>query len=365
MLCIALDFFRALAVALFWTIVLAAERKPNFVVLLADNLGYEDVSWFASQTTPVTSRTPTPNIDSIGAKGLTLTHWNSAAHLCSASRAALLTGMYPARTGVYPGVFHPDAALGLQPPPPRKSQSDSFVDSPQPNNMAFPTIATLLKERGGYATAAVGKWHLGHLPPYLPTRHGFDEYFGIPYHMSGGSVDNHTCAYDTTSANQWLPLYHNETIVEQPVNVHTLSARYAAAATSFIHRHTVSNHTPYFLYMAFSHVHQLCAAVTGREQSTCQWSAPLAGPAHRVDKSNDGQSSWSADETTSANGSTFGDAVAELDWVVGKILQAVESSGTANETLIIFTSDNGPWLAEQSCAGQAGPFRAQWYVDYQ
>jgi arylsulfatase A len=365
MRCAALDCFRALIVALSWTTtILALERKPNFVILLADNLGYEDVSWLVSQTTQVTSRTLTPNIDSIGAKGLIFTHWNSAAHLCSASRAALLTGVYPVRTGVYPGVFHPDAALGLQPIPPRESQQDSFADSPT-NSMAFPTIATLLKERGGYATAAVGKWHLGHLPPFLPTRHGFDEYFGIPYHMSGGSVENHTCAYDTRSASQWLPLYHNETIVEQPVNLHTLSARYATAATSFIRRHGALNDTPYFLYMAFSHVHQLCAAATGREQSTCQWSAPLTGSAHRVDKANDGQSSWSAEDTTNAHGSTFGDAVAELDWVVGEILQAVESSGTAKETLIVFTSDNGPWLAEQSCAGKAGPFRAQWYVDYQ
>jgi arylsulfatase A len=297
-------------------------RPPNIVFMLADNLGYEDVSWLAT-----TKHNRTPHIDSIGRSGLTLHNWNSAAHLCSASRAALLTGLYPARTGVYPGVFEPDAASGLQ-----------------PNTTT--TIATVLKERAGYATAIVGKWHLGHRPAYLPTtNHGFDEWLGIPYHMSGGSLDNHTCAYDTGTAppQQWLPLYQDDTIVQQPVRVQELAATYATAATNFIQRNAAAD-TPFFLYMAFSHVHQLCASADRSEQTTCQWAARNTTSSSDDDKA------------------TFDDAVAEMDWIVGQIVAALHDASVAENTLVIFTSDNGPWLAEQSCSGLRGPFAGQWYV---
>lgn len=234
--------------------------------------------------------------------------------LVAASRAALLTGKYPARMGIYPRVFRPDAVYGLM-----------------PNET---TIAEHLKEEG-YATAIVGKWHLGHRPDYLPTNQGFDEWLGIPYHMSGGSIDNHTCNSDVNET-MWLPLYEGTAIVEQPVRVQDLASRYASAASSFIKRNA-ANETPFFLYMAYSHVHQLCAPRDFPEQATCQ---------------------WSSDGTKS----TFVDAVQEMDWIAGQILENLDAKGLANNTVVIFTSDNGPWVAEQSCAGSKGPFEGRWYV---
>ena len=282
------------------------KRSPNIIILLADNLGYADVS---SSTTP--------HIFSIGRQGRTFENWNSAAHLCSASRAALLTGVYPAKSGVFPGTFAPDASRGLSP-------------------QRTPTLAAWLQRKRNYATAMVGKWHLGHAEEqYLPTQHGFDEYLGIPYHMSGGSIDDHICAYDVDLQTQWLPLYHNTTIIQQPVNVQQLAEHYATAATNFIQRQ-VESQTPFFLYMAFSHVHQLCASYNRPEQSSCQWSRH------------------------SGDASTFQDAVAEMDGVVGEILATLERTGATNNTLVVFTSDNGPWLAEQSCSGLRGPFLGQW-----
>jgi arylsulfatase A len=286
-----------------------SDRLPNIVLLLADNLGFADVS-------PET----TPHICSIGRHGLTLGNLNSAAHLCSASRAALLTGVYPAKSGIFPGTFAPDAALGMSP-------------------RRFPTLAALLKEgsENKYATAMVGKWHLGHAQEeYLPTEHGFDEYLGIPYHMSGGSIDDHICAYDAVQRTQWLPLYRNINIVQQPVNIWHLAETYATTANRFIQRQAASR-TPFFLYVAFSHVHQLCASFDRPEQSFCQWSGKKG------------------------DASSFQDAVQEMDWIVGEILATLERTGAVNDTLVLFTSDNGPWLAEQSCSGLRGPFQGQWY----
>lgn len=287
----------------FLNLVLA--EHPNIVILFADNLGYADISFFGAPTAQ------TPNVDRIGFEGIKLNNWNSAAHLCSASRAALLTGKYPIRTGVYPGVFKPDALNGLH-----------------PNET---TLAEILKERG-YATSIVGKWHLGHRPEFLPTNQGFDHWLGIPYHMSGGSIDNHTCIFDDDET-MWLPLFKNQTIIEQPVRVQSLAQRYARAANGFI-RQSIITEQPFFLYLPFSHVHQLCAPRDWGEPGTCQWGAKTH--------------------------STFLDAVEEMDWIVGRVLHALDNYGIANNTFVLFTSDNGPWLAEKSCSGSGGPFEGRW-----
>lgn len=279
--------------------------RPNIVILFADNLGYADISIFGAPSAQ------TPNIDRLGFEGIKLNNWNSAAHLCSASRASLLTGKYPVRTGVYPGVFKPDAVNGMLP--------------------SEHTIAEYLKEEG-YATSIVGKWHLGHRPEFLPTNQGFDEWLGIPYHMSGGSLDNHTCAFDRTQ-EMWLPLYHNQTIIQQPVRLETLAAMYATRAQDFIQRNA-RQQTPFFLYLPFSHVHQLCAPRDQPEQQTCQWNA--TGVA------------------------SFTDAVEEMDWIAGHVLEALDESGVADDTLVLFTSDNGPWVSEMSCSGFKGPFEGRW-----
>ena len=319
-----------------------SDPRLNLVILFADNLGYDDVSCFqAGEVSGKTIRS-TPNIDRLADEGMKFSNWNSAAALCSASRAALLTGKYPVRTGTYPGVFQNDASYGLLP--------------------EETTIAELLKVEG-YATSLVwvsilwtspyvaylvngltlnllyricsGKWHLGHRDHFLPTNQGFDSWFGIPYHMSGGSIDGHLCNKDQEET-MWLPLFANSTIVEQPVRLDDLASRYAASAVSFI-KESVQRKNPFFLYMAFSHVHQLCAPRDFPEQLTCQW--------------------------TEKSKSTFNDAVQEMDWIAGRIMDALDENGTTNNTLVIFTSDNGPWVAEQACAGSKGPFTGQWFEE--
>lgn len=286
-----------------------AEANPNILIFLADNLGYNDISIFGAPTAR------TPNIDRLGHEGIKLNNWNSAAHLCSASRAALLTGQYPVKLGIYPGVFHPDSAHGLLP--------------------GTPTLANYLKGYN-YRTSIVGKWHLGHRPDFLPTKHhGFDEWLGIPYHMSGGSIDDRVCIFDSNET-MWLPLYQNEKIMEQPVNLTSLAVKYAEHAVSFLERSAQNRSQPFFLYVPFSHVHQLCAPRDWDEQRTCQWSAK-----HGFN-------------------STFVDALEEMDWVAGQILDKLDELEFSTNTLVIFTSDNGPWLAEQSCSGSRGPFEGRW-----
>lgn len=303
--------------------------RPNMIILFADNLGYDDIGLYQQHTgsslkkthNDSTTRSLTPNIDRLGREGLQFFDWNSAAALCSASRAALLTGKYPVRTGVYPRVFRPDAMYGLLP--------------------EETTLAELLKE-SGYATSIVGKWHLGHRQEYLPTHQGFDEWIGIPYHMSGGSVEGHVCHADT-DRTMWLPLYQNEKIVQQPVRLETLAQTYAKKAVDFMKRQHHSTNdgddkSPFFLYMAFSHVHQLCAPRDYPEQSTCQWAAG-----------------------SDVQNATFDNAVQEMDWIAGQILEYVDQDEELrNNTLILFTSDNGPWVAEQSCSGSKGPFEGEW-----
>ena len=151
--------------------------------------------------------------------------------------------------------------------------------------------------------------------------------------MSGGSVDNHKC-FDDAEEKIFLPLYHNSSIVQQPVKLEELARLYASEATSFMERN-IRNQKPFFLYMAFSHVHQLCAPKDTPEQQTCQWAA----------KEN----------------ATFFDAVEEMDWISGQILDSLDLTGSTNNTFVLFTSDNGPWVAEQVCSGSRGPFLSEWF----
>ena len=282
--------------------------KPNIVILLADNLGYNDIGYFGAPTAR------TPHVDRIGREGIKLNNWNSVAHLCSGSRAALLTGKYPVRTGIYPGTFKRDAVYGMLP--------------------TETTLAESLSDEG-YATSMVGKWHLGHRPEFLPTNQGFDNWLGIPYHASGGSIDDHVCNYDVNET-LWLPLYDGESIVQQPVRMQDLAQVYAARSRESIFQAAAAE-VPLFLYMAFSHVHQLCAPRDYPEQETCQWGAK------------------------GFKNMTFVDAVEEMDWIAGQILDALDEAGIANNTFVLFTSDNGPWVAEQSCSGSKGPFEGRWY----
>jgi len=158
--------------------------------------------------------------------------------------------------------------------------------------------------------------------------------------MSGGSVDNHTCIFDENET-MWLPLYYNNHIIQQPLRVQDLAQSYASQADAFIRRNAEQS-KQFFLYLAFSHVHQLCAPRFLSEQSTCQWSS----------KSQNGEEKL-----------TFTDAIEEMDWIAGQILKSLEESDVTNNTLVIFTSNNGPWVAEKTCSGLKGPFEGSWLRD--
>jgi arylsulfatase A-like enzyme len=217
-----------------------------------------------------------------------LTQFYSAAPVCTPSRAALLTGRLPIRSGMCSDrhrVLYPNSIGGL------------------PSTEI--TIAEALKERG-YATSCIGKWHLGHLPPHLPMNHGFDEYFGIPY-----SNDMKPC-----------PLMRGDKVLEEPADQKTLTRRYTEEAEAFIHH---NRDRPFFLYFPHTFPH-----------------VPL----------------YASDEFdgTSLRG-LYGDVVEELDWSVGRILGTLRGLGLAEKTLVLFTSDNGPWLTQKIRGGSAGLLR--------
>ena len=253
-------------------------RAPNFVILIADDLGYGDLGCYGHPTIR------TPHLDRMAAEGIKLSQFY-AAHLCTPSRAALLTGRLPIRSGLNVVLF-PNSTGGIP---------DGEI-----------TLAEALKARG-YATSCIGKWHLGHLPAYLPTRHGFDHYFGIPY---SNDMDV------KKSGHPPIPLFRDETIIEQPAVQETLTLRYTREALSFIRNHRATARAqPFFLYLAYTFPH-----------------IPLhAGKAFRG-KSPRG---------------LFGDVVEEIDWSVGQILAALRDQGMAESTLVVFTSDNGPWLIQK------------------
>jgi arylsulfatase A-like enzyme/acetyl esterase/lipase len=277
--------------------VAARPRPPNVVVIFADDMGYGDPGCYGG------TAAATPAIDRLAREGVRFTDFHVAQAVCSASRAALLTGSYPNRIGIA-GALGPGARHGLA--------------------AAETTLAELLRSRG-YRTSAVGKWHLGHHPPFLPTRHGFDEYFGLPY--SNDMWPHHPEAKPGTYPP--LPLYEDERIVDDdvtPTDQATLTARYTTRAVSFIERAgRAEDGRPFFLYLAHSMPH-----------------VPLfAGEAFRG----------------RAPGGLYGDVLAEIDASVAAVLEALERTGRSDDTLVLFTSDNGPWLSYGNHAGSAGPLR--------
>jgi arylsulfatase A-like enzyme len=220
-----------------------------------------------------------------------LTSFYVCAPVCTPSRAGLLTGRYPLRSGLTRVLF-PNSKDGIE---------DGEV-----------TIAEALRERG-YATACIGKWHLGHLAPFLPTRHGFDHYYGIPY-SNDMSVPSR--------GDPPVPLMRNEETIEQPAVQETLTERYTEEAIRFIR---ANRDRPFFLYLPHTMPHV---------------------PIHVSDRFR-GRS----------KGGLYGDVVETIDWSVGAILDAVDSEGLGRRTLVIFTSDNGPWLTQGKNGGSAGPLR--------
>ena len=274
---------------------------PNVVVILADDLGYGDLGCYGSPTVR------TPHLDRMAAEGLRFTDFYAGAEVCTPSRAALLTGRYPIRSGM----CGPRRVL--------------FPDSPGGLPASEVTLAEALKGKG-YATACVGKWHLGHHPQHLPTRHGFDEYFGLPYSNDMDptpTLPKGGAGRESPDWHWWNPpLLRNEAVVERPADQTTLTRRYADEAVGFIKK---SKGRPFFLYLAHTFPH-----------------VPLFASPDFHGKSRRGR---------------YGDVVEELDAAVGRVLDALRAEGLASNTLVWFTSDNGPWLAQKLAGGSAGPLR--------
>lgn len=270
-----------------------ADRPPNVIIVFADDLGYADVASFSPAKGA--QRPRTPNLDTLASGGVRLTNFYVAQAVCSASRAALLTGSYPNRIGIT-GALNHTAKHGL--------------------NEDEVTIAELLKGRG-YATAMFGKWHLGHDRMFLPTNHGFDEYLGLPY--SNDMWPRHP---ERKGFFPDLPLIEADQVIKLDPDQSTLTAMYTDRAVRFIEK---NRDKPFFLYVAHTMPH-----------------VPLF-----VSKTFDGRTKQGL----------YGDVIAEIDWSVGRIVDAVHRASLDSDTLIVFTSDNGPWLSYGNHAGSAGRFR--------
>ena len=281
--------------------LMAAKSPPNIVVIYADDLGYGDIGVFGARGFE------TPNLDRLARDGRIFRNFHVVQPVCSASRAALLTGCYPNRIGIH-GALGPGAKTGI---------SSNEV-----------TLAELVKQKG-YATAIFGKWHLGDAPQFLPRRHGFDQYFGLPY--SNDMWPLHPEANKPTATGKRrrgfpdLPLIENEKVIIPKVTAkeqEQLTTWYTERAVRFIE---TNKDCPFFLYVAHNMPHV---------------------PLHVSDKYR-GRSKRGL----------YGDVIQEVDWSVGEITKALAKNGLEKNTLVIFTSDNGPWLSYGDHAGSAGSLR--------
>ena len=266
----------------------AAPTKPNIVLIFMDDMGYADIGPFGS------TKNRTPNLDRMAREGMRLTSFY-AAPVCSVSRAQVITGCYGARVSI-PGVLGPASQTGL--------------------GAKEHTVAELLKGQG-YATMCIGKWHLGDQPEFLPTRHGFDQYFGLPYSNDMERKSNET-------GKRVVPLVRDEKMIEllSGDDQDRLTERYTEEAIQFIREHRDG---PFFLYLPHTAVH-----------------VPIHPGANFKGRSKNGR---------------YGDWVEETDWSAGRVLETLRELRIEQHTLVIFTSDNGPWLVKGSDGGEAGPLR--------
>jgi arylsulfatase len=288
-----------------------APQKPNIVIIFTDDQGYADVGKFGAEGFT------TPNLDRMADEGAIFRNFHVAQPICSASRAALLTGCYPNRIGI-PGSLGPHSKVGLG-----------------DNEM---TLAQLLKQQG-YVTGMFGKWHLGDSPQFMPLRHGFDEYFGLPYSvdMWPGEPDLITNMPATMAAMKRekpdLPIYDGERIFRPEMTIddlNHLTTWYAGRAVKFIEKN--KSH-PFFLYVAHNMPH-----------------VPLGVSDKFRGKTKRG---------------LYGDVIEEIDWSVGQILDVLKRNGLDENTWVIFTSDNGPWLCFGNDAGSAKPLREGKFTNWE
>lgn len=282
----------ALAVAFLgtsdFTLTIAADSKPNIVLILIDDMGYGDIGPFG------TNDNRTPNLDRLAREGMKFTSFY-AAPLCSPSRAQVMTGCYGPRVSIT-DALRPGGKNGINP--------------------TENTVAEFLKSQG-YATTCIGKWHLGDQPEFLPTRHGFDHYFGLPY-------SNDMERPSAKDGAMVMPLMRDERVVELLAgdDQDRLTERYTDEAVRFIRDNRAH---PFFLYLPHTAVHV---------------------PIHPGEKFR-GHSS----------GGRYGDWVEEVDWSVGRVLDTLRELKLDGNTLVFFSSDNGPWLSKAGDAGNAGPLR--------
>lgn len=265
-------------------------EKPNFIIILCDDMGYGDLGCFGNPTIV------TPNIDKMACEGMKMTQFYTGAPTSTPSRSSIMTGHLPVRNGMYGdthNVLFPDSKSGLA--------QDEI------------TIPTLLKQ-GGYSTACIGKWHLGCFEPYLPTNHGFDYFFGLPYSNDMGKRKN-----GRAKNYPLLPLMQGTEVIEQNPDQSQITIRYTEQANDFIRQNVKK---PFFLYLAHAFPH-VPLFVSDRFKST------------------------------SARG-LYGDVVQEIDWSVGQIMNTLKECGIDKNTIVVFTSDNGPWLAMKENGGSAG-----------
>ncbi|MBV62956.1 MAG: arylsulfatase [Rickettsiales bacterium] len=295
---------------------LTFSKTPNFIVIFTDDQGYEDIGCFGSP------KIKTPNLDKLAAEGRKFTSFYSANSVCSPSRAALMTGCYPTRVSV-PGVLFPRHKEGLNP--------DEI------------TIAELLKTKG-YATSCIGKWHIGHKPKFLPTRQGFDSYFGIPYSNDMTIDPEAKLAADIILRDGFtldriknekpkknlVPLMRNEEVIEYPCDQTTLTKRYTEEAVRFIEK---NEDKPFFLYIPHTMPH-----------------IPLFASKNFKGKSERGP---------------YGDTIEEIDWSVGEIMKTLRENNLDENTLVIYTSDNGPWKLKEGRGGSAYPLRGYKFQTYE
>jgi arylsulfatase A-like enzyme len=257
------------------------EKKPNFIIIFVDDLGYGDLGCFGSKMNR------TAHIDQMASEGMKFTDFYVACSVCTPSRAALMTGCYPQRLNMHQDengrcVLFPNSRKGMHP--------DEI------------TIVEILRKQG-YKTACIGKWHLGDQPEFLPTRQGFDYYFGIPY---SNDMDRDIINEEFMPRGVPLPLMRNEEVIEAPARQDTLTKRYTEETISFIKK---NREVPFFVYLPHSMIH---------------W------PRHAS----------KAFKGKSANG-IYGDALEEVDWSTGQIIKNLKELGIDDNTLVIFTSDNG------------------------
>ena len=282
------------------TVMAQAAEKPNVIIVLIDDFGYGDLGCYGS------TKHRTPHIDQMAREGIRLTDFYVGSSVSTPSRAALLTGCYPRRVSMHVNADpKPLMSVGRQVlfPASHKGLSPSEV-----------TIAELLKGQG-YATACIGKWHLGDQLPFLPTRQGFDYYYGIPY---SNDMDRPYCP---------LPLMEQEEVIVAPVNQDSLTIRYTNKTVEFIKAH---KDTPFFIYLCHNMTHD-----------------PLAASPAFKGKSKNG---------------LYGDATEELDWSMGVLFETLKQCGLDENTLVIFTSDNG---AQERFGGTNRPLRGEKGTTYE